>query len=345
LSPQGPDRMREHLLGSVLAVLQAVETSTFDSREKSVQTNCDTPAQELFAASTGSVDSSNAALDYAGDLNYTGTALEWILAHHSGESTVRTATVPGTPWQLVAGAVTVPATVGQLVSLLTDDSKRQKYDTMFKGSIEHFQVDARTSLKTLVYRGVWPVTDRRFQVYMTWQPFGSSDSGWGRGALVGTRSVPSKLMPPMAEENAAALGADFCVLGQIYTAGFSIQPLETGLAGPACRVTMVSHIDFAGDMPVPMINYIQSTVMPGMLNLIRNHAAKEVPASEISAEFRRKSQAPSARPPPSSSSPTRKKQQQHHHHHHAAASSSPREASRLDAQRKNEREEGAEVRI
>lgn len=288
LSPRRRGVFGRHLLGSVLAVRDAVRACGFDTGEKTVQSQCDKWVQNLFSPNRGeqgcgATSEDVTALDLAETIEYTGTTLDWVLGSRSEGSTVRTATVPGTPWQLVAGTITVPATVMQLVSLLTDDTKKERYDMMFKRSIEHVHVDDTTSVKTLVYKGVWPVADRKFHVCSTWQPSDfavtSGKRGHSKGAVVGTRSIAPSFLPPFEEDESPEMNTSSCVLGRIFTAGFAIEPDYSGEQA-TCRVTMVSHIDFAGDMPASIINYIQTTVMPGMLSLIRRHAPAEAPQPE-----------------------------------------------------------------
>ena len=102
---------------------------------------------------------------------------------------VLTTQVAGSCWDVVVGTVKIEATVDQVVSLVADDSKRQKYDAMFKNSIEHRSVGAcSSSIRTLIYSGIWPVSERYFTVLSGWRPhkFPGSEIA---GAVVSTQSI------------------------------------------------------------------------------------------------------------------------------------------------------------
>ena len=55
------------------------------------------------------------------------------------------------------------------------------------------------------------------------------------------------------------------VVAEILIAGFRIRPLPTSTSttngsshdAPRCRLTMISHVDFGGNMPAQLINYVQ----------------------------------------------------------------------------------------
>ena len=134
-----------------------------------------------------------------------------------------------------------------------------------------------SALKEIGYRGVWPVSDRRFEVLTSSGRFKHPDDHRA-GALLATRSVqtvffPDGPLPPLSSSTKTkktsppqAVAAR-TVCAKILIAGFRVRPLP--LRGPSykprCRLTMISHIDFGGNMPSQLINYVQTTVMPEML--------------------------------------------------------------------------------
>lgn len=106
-------------------------------------------------------------------------AIRWKLRARSpdGSSVVRSSELPECAWEVVLGWSIVHASLEQLVSLLSDDSKRQKYNSLFlKASLIGFRYDVmfngsdllathqHIQTKRLHYRGVWPVTNRAFHV-------------------------------------------------------------------------------------------------------------------------------------------------------------------------------------
>lgn len=122
---------------------------------------------------------------------------------------------------------------------------------MFKGSKVERRLDDRSELKTILYRGVWPVADREFHVLSSWQPLRfrprrasasptnapqlqpstppppHPSSFPGLGAVVGTRSVRYSGRGP---------GHTGAVLGKVFAAGFLVRPLpeEQSATGTPC---------------------------------------------------------------------------------------------------------------
>lgn len=94
------------------------------------------------------------------------------------------------------------------------------------------------------------------------------------GALISTRSVNTRLFPTRSAAEAADAVASANasapvavadpykgkVVAEILIAGFRIRPLPldgSPHAAPRCRLTMISHVDFGGNMPAQLINYVQ----------------------------------------------------------------------------------------
>jgi len=228
--------------------------------------------------------------DGEADINaYEVETLSWELRTRTKDVMVWSSTIPDNPWDVVCGQVEVAASVQQLVSLLADYNKRASYDTKFRYAVEHGDVDAGdavrgASLRTLVYAGAWPVADRQFRVLSAWSPwhvFGESDPV---GAIVSSRSVLSSAMPGPVDSAKALSELATQVCARIHVAGFAIYPLE---GNTRCNLTMVSHINFGGNMPSPVINLVQTKVMPEMLQKISAIAPLEVPTALISSAFQR----------------------------------------------------------
>ena len=212
------------------------------------------------------------------------TVFHWNLRIKTSDVTLWTTAVPGNQWDIVRGRIEINASVEQLVTLLVDIDKRALYDSQFKFAINHKHfyfgpVFPEASLRTLVYGGAWPVADRKFHVISTWAPWYFSASSSRLGAVISSRSVlPISLhnaqLPSLESEH---------VLAQIHLAGFLIRP---STKNPSHSIlTMISHVDFEGNVPAQIINFVQQKVQPDMLRKIRQIAPEETIASKVKEAF------------------------------------------------------------
>jgi len=168
-------------------------------------------------------------------------------------------------WGIAVGRVLVEANPSQRVSLWADDARRAEYDEMFSHATDHRPARGARGVagqvRTLVYSGMWPVSERYFHVITAWQPHRWS-GGEDLGALISSQSVN-----PRAVSNPLSLPTSF-VNARLYVGGFAIRPVAPPPA-QMCEVTMVSHVDFGGSLPARLINHVQSTVVPAMLEKVR----------------------------------------------------------------------------
>ena len=125
------------------------------------------------------------------------------------------------------------------------------------------------------YNFIWPtkslldiqVADRKFTVASGWKSHVHSGDTVP-GALVASRSINVKSL--------CSEGSDAKFLrARLYIAGFSVRPLPDSEGKPQCEVRMVSHVDFKGSIPDPIINFFQTSVIPEILECVRNLAPNE----------------------------------------------------------------------
>ena len=217
-------------------------------------------------------------------ISYMNTVFHWNLRIKTSDITLWTTVVPGNQWDIVRGRIEINASVEQLVTLLVDIDKRALYDSQFKFAINHKHfcfgpVFPEASLHTLVYGGSWPVADRKFHVISTWAPWSFSASSPRLGAVISSRSVH-----PISLHNVKLTSLEReHVLAHIHLAGFLIRP---STKNPSHSIlTMISHVDFEGNVPAQIINFVQQKVQPDLLRKIRQIAPEETIASEVKEAF------------------------------------------------------------
>lgn len=233
-------------------------------------------------------------------------SLQWQLRSDRNGIRVATAALEGNDWDLTAGECVIRGvTAAQLTKFLTDDGLRSTFDTNFAGSEEmqswNTQTCARAGpsatapatpdassakLTTMSYRGKWPVCDRRFMVLNghcrveQQTPTGTFIDGNSYGALVATRSVGRAFRalvdraPALRHRRTTLRTSASEVSAKLHIAGFRILPLLADEGGPRCHLVMVNHVDFGGNMPAGVINYVQTTVTPEILTLIQRHVVE-----------------------------------------------------------------------
>jgi hypothetical protein len=216
---------------------------------------------------------------------YESHQLAWKQRGLMADIMVLSTTIPGNAWEIVCGHVEVAASAQQLISLLADYRKRSSYDAKFKYSVHHRAIDISSaiplpSLHTLVYSGAWPVADRQFHVLSAWSPWLFGDS---EGAVISSRSVLPGAMPAPSVLGESLPDAAVHVRAGIHIAGFAICPILGEKV--RCSVKMVSHVNFQGNIPAPIINLVQTKVMPEMLRKIKELAPLETPTPSIDAAF------------------------------------------------------------
>lgn len=194
------------------------------------------------------------------ELYMTSTRSDWTLRSHSDNCHIWTSKCAGNPFDIVVGRVEVSASLQQIVSLLSDNRKRASYDKMLVRVDEHL-TEVTYATSTLVYAGAFPVSSRHFHVVSGWASFQCGD---GTGAVVASRSVAA----PHRDQRETRT-----VLARIHAAGFIVLPIlhQTN----RFEVIMVSHVNFEGNMPPPLINFVQTSVMPQILQQVSALAPKE----------------------------------------------------------------------
>ena len=119
------------------------------------------------------------------------------------------------------------------------------------------QIDAKTVIRRLCFKEVWPTAPRDFVVCASWQQMADGS------VLIVSRSVPDTLC---AQEKPY-------VRGFLQVSGYLLQPYDadrpiplqltcaTGgfLAPGECKVTLLNHTELGGTLPASVINVLSTS--------------------------------------------------------------------------------------
>lgn len=181
--------------------------------------------------------------------------------------TLDVVTSPGCEWSLVRAAISVPAKLIDVVSMLVDDSIRLKYDDVLSRTELIEDLGERVKLTRAVYKEIWPAKGRDFITLTAWsvQPSGV--------CIISSRSV-NDIHFPQAEE---------CQRTHLYLGGFTAsQESDT-----TCRLTMIAHYDVNGIGPAWLVNWVSTVAIPSMLHNVRDLLLEHRCGPDFRAQFRR----------------------------------------------------------
>ena len=192
----------------------------------------------------------------------------WSVSSMRDGVTCRSSPVMGHAPTVVSCCAAVAARQDVIVRLLRDDQRMSEYDVYFDRLTPLAEIDgARTTIRRICCKPVWPTAPRDFVVCTTWTDVAEDGS-----VLLCTRSVPDDLFPCQKGY----------VRGQIMLSGYRIQPigllprddpLSDAAAGhDACKVTLMAHIDLGGTLPTSLMNQLSTFAPLDTLLAIRKMA-------------------------------------------------------------------------
>ena len=178
--------------------------------------------------------------------------LDWQQRVSKRNMTVSSTMVAGSTWQAIRAMTTVAAEKNVILALLTNDSRMGEWDDMFDFITPLVKIDARTTIRRICCKPVWPTAPRDFLVCTTWKELGDGS------ILVTARSAPDDVY---AQQKGY-------VRGFINISGYHIQPrVNLSPSDPffadcpvdGCKLTLSSHVELGGNLPSSVINMLSTT--------------------------------------------------------------------------------------
>jgi hypothetical protein len=164
------------------------------------------------------------------------------------------------------GIGTLPFSAATVVELISDVTRRTKFDAMYDFGHEVERIDDYASIHFSSFKMPWPVSARDF-CSITLRAR-TQDGAW----IIAVTSVEHPKCPPR----------DGSVRGHIVVGGYLIQP-ETA---DSCTVHYVSHSDPKGSLPTSVVK-AASTKQPEIVCYLRKHLVQnrsEVASHAATAE-------------------------------------------------------------
>ena len=113
------------------------------------------------------------------------------------------------------------------------------------------QIDERTSVRRVCFKGIWPTAPRDFIVCTTW------DKREDGSILIVSRSAPDDYCAPQKGY----------VRGFIQVSGYWLQPVQEG-SEITTVVTLAAHTELGGTLPASVINMLSTSAPVKMLGTI-----------------------------------------------------------------------------
>ena len=122
------------------------------------------------------------------DESSSSVSLDWQVRVRKDNMIVSSATVPGSQWQAICAVKTIAADKNVILSLLLDDNRMNEIDDMVDFVVPLIKVDARTSVRRVCCKPVWPTAPRDFIVCTTWTELADGS------VMVCSRSAPNDVL-------------------------------------------------------------------------------------------------------------------------------------------------------
>ena len=215
--------------------------------------------------------------------------LNWQQRVVKRNMTVSSTMVAGSTWQAIRAMTTVSAEKNVILALLTNDCRMGEWDDLFDFITPLVKIDARTTIRRVCCKPVWPTAPRDFLVCTTWKEL--SDGS----ILVTARSAPDDVY---AQQKGY-------VRGFINISGYHIQPRAAlspsdpffaDCPADGCKLTLSSHVELGGNLPSSVINMLSTTAPIKLLAAI-SEVAKMDSLARPSATLTIAVSSPISRPP------------------------------------------------
>ena len=191
----------------------------------------------------------------------TSLSLDWQQRVAKKNLTVSSTMVVGSHWQAVRAITTVAAEKDVILALLSNDCRMGEFDDMFDFITPLVKVDARTAIRRICFKPVWPTAARDFLVCTTWTELEDGSM------LLCSRSAPDDVLGPQKGY----------VRGFIRISGYYIQPRSVlkptdpcyaDCPVDGCKVTLTAHTELGGNLPSSGINMLSTAAPMKMLTAI-----------------------------------------------------------------------------
>lgn len=191
----------------------------------------------------------------------TSLSLDWQQRVAKKNLTVSSTMVAGSNWQAVRAITTIAAEKDVILALLSNDCRMGEFDDMFDFITPLVKVDARTAIRRICFKPVWPTAPRDFLVCTSWTELEDGSM------LLCSRSAPDDVLSQQKGY----------VRGFIRISGYYIQPrsvlkstdpfyADCPLDG--CKVTLTAHTELGGTLPSSVINMLSTAAPMKMLTTI-----------------------------------------------------------------------------
>ena len=115
-------------------------------------------------------------------------SVDWQVRVQKDHMTVSSATVPGSQWNAIRAITTMHSDIKQIVDLLIDDNRINEFDDMVDFIVPLVKVDARTAIRRIVCKPIWPTAPRDFIVCTSWTALEDGS------VMVCSRSAPNDVL-------------------------------------------------------------------------------------------------------------------------------------------------------
>eukprot|EP00638_Chattonella_subsalsa_P015062 CAMPEP_0117817654 /NCGR_PEP_ID=MMETSP0949-20121206/780_1 /TAXON_ID=44440 /ORGANISM="Chattonella subsalsa, Strain CCMP2191" /LENGTH=284 /DNA_ID=CAMNT_0005656017 /DNA_START=22 /DNA_END=876 /DNA_ORIENTATION=- len=188
---------------------------------------------------------------------------QWKKVKDKGVAKVWRRKVDWTPWMQIRTWGIVEAPPDFCLELLLDNNQVGSYDSLFDGIDVVVKPDAKTVVRHMLYKAIWPTSPRDFITYTTHRSLvpGKKKSGY----VIASKSVLHSDRPATKQR----------CRGTIYHFGYTLEPytLKDGSIGTQAR--MCAHMDLAGGMPASIINFLSSSQPLGVMLKIQEIARRD----------------------------------------------------------------------
>jgi hypothetical protein len=195
---------------------------------------------------------------YAGMQKSDKLTFEWTQMGQNKLATVWTSPVADSTYCAIRCVAVVPnTTVAAALTLLLNDERLNEYDDMADKVEFITNVDEKTNIRRILFKGIWPTSPRDFVACTTRRTYKDGS------VIIATRTPNSNVYPDVKSH----------VRGTIKVSGYLIQPSEAVgdlalVPKGHVRIQLQAHSELGGSLPTGIINSLSSAAPMKIVNTI-----------------------------------------------------------------------------
>ena len=177
--------------------------------------------------------------------------LDWQQRTRTKTMNISTTMVKDSTWNAIRAITTMHSDIKQIVDLLIDDNRINEFDDMVDFIVPLVNVDARTAIRRIVCKPIWPTAPRDFIVCTTYTELEDGS------VMVCSRSVTDEVFSQQKGY----------VRGFVNVSGYYIQrqsslaendPSYADCPVNGCKITLTAHTELGGFLPSSVINMLST---------------------------------------------------------------------------------------